>query len=74
MGNTSEDFQPLLDDLISLREAAAMSGLTQPHLALLIRRNELWGTKLGGRNWFTSKSALEKYLALDRRPGPKKNN
>jgi len=72
MGNNCEDYQPHLNDLISLREAAEISGLTQPHLALLIRRQELWGTKLGGRNWFTSKSALEKYLARDRRPGPKK--
>ena len=64
---------PSFDDLISLNKAAEISGLTQPHLALLIRKKELWGTKLGGRNWFTAKSALEEYLARDRRPGPKKN-
>lgn len=74
MGNKYEDYQPNLNDLISLREAAEISGLTQPHLALLIRRKELWGTKLGGRNWFTTKSSLEDYLAHDRRPGPKKTD
>ncbi len=62
---------PDIEDLISLNKAAEISGLTQPHLALLIRQDELWGTKLGGRNWFTTKSAVEEYLARDRRPGPK---
>ena len=61
----------LLNDLISLKEAVILSGLSQPHLALLIRKGELWGTKLGGRNWFTTKTAVNEYLARDRRPGPK---
>jgi excisionase family DNA binding protein len=67
--NKSES--PSIEDLISLKEAAEICGLTQPHLALLIRQDELWGTKLGGRNWFTTKSAVEEYLARGRRPGPK---
>ncbi len=36
--------QPRLDDLISLQEATQLSGLTQQHLALLIRR-ENYGEK-----------------------------
>ena len=72
MENTSTRSEtPDFEDLISLKKAAEICGLTQPHLALLIRKDELWGTKLGGRNWFTTKSAVEEYLARDRRPGPK---
>ena len=64
--------QPQLNDLISLREAADLSGLTQPHLALLIRRRELWGKKIG-RNWVTTAQAVNEYLAQKNKPGPKKN-
>ena len=63
--------QPGLDDLISLQQAAKLSGLSQGHLSLLIRNSELWGTKLGGRNWFTSEQAVREYLARDLKPGPK---
>ena len=59
-----------LDDLISLSEASEMSGLTQPHLALLVRQGKLWGRKIA-RNWVTSKSALNEYVAQERKPGPK---
>ena len=70
--NQIEDdaYQPRLDELISLSRAAELSGLSQPHLALLARKGELWATKIG-RNWVTTKAALDKYLARDRRPGPK---
>ena len=62
--------QPKLDELISLSEAAKLSGLSQGHLSLLIRNGELWGEKIG-RNWVTTKKAVQEYLARDRRPGPK---
>jgi predicted DNA-binding transcriptional regulator AlpA len=39
--------QPRMDELISLREAAELSGLTQPHLALMIQKGELWGKRWG---------------------------
>ena len=61
---------PNLSELISLREAAKRSGLSQPHLSLLIRQGKLWGTKIG-RNWVTTETAVMEYLALDRKPGPK---
>lgn len=64
--------QPRLDELIPLAQAAELSGLSQPHLALLARRGELWATKVG-RNWVTTKEAVREYLARDRRPGPKPN-
>jgi len=64
------DCQPSLDDLISLQEAAKLSGLSQPHLSLMIRQGKLWGRKIG-RNWVTTKQAVQEYLARDRKPGPK---
>ena len=66
----SSDKQPSLDDLISTREAANISGFSQEHIALIIRKVELWGKKIG-RNWVTSEKAIRKYLTRDRRPGPK---
>jgi len=62
--------EPSLGDLISLREAAKISGLSQPHLSLLIRQGKLWGEKIG-RNWVTTKQAIRDYLALNLKPGPK---
>jgi len=66
------DDQPDLDDLIPLSEAAKLSGLSAGHMNHLVRNGDLWGRKLG-RNWFTTKQAVEDYLARDRRPGPKTN-
>jgi hypothetical protein len=60
-----------LGDLISLSEAAKISGLSQGHLSLLIRNGVLWGTKIGGRNWFTTKKAIAEYLGRHIKPGPK---
>ena len=62
--------QKALDELISLQEAAKICGLTQPHLALLIRIGKLWGKKIG-RDWVTSKQAINQYQSLDHKPGPK---
>jgi hypothetical protein len=62
--------QPRLDELISLQEGSELSGLTHPHLALLIRQGKLWGKKIG-RNWVTTEKAVKEYLALDRKRGPK---
>jgi excisionase family DNA binding protein len=62
--------QPSLDDLITLSEAAEISGLSAGHLNHLVRKGELWGKKLG-RNWFTTKQAVKEYIIRDRKPGPK---
>ena len=67
----SRDHQPSLGELIPLNQAAKISGLTRQHLALLIRQEELWGSKLGGRDWYTTEKAVREYLARGRRPGPK---
>ncbi len=71
MHNDDSSFdQPSLDELVSLREAAKLSGLSVSHLRLLVSRGVIWGAKLG-RNWVTTAQAVEEYLARDRRPGPK---
>ena len=70
MTGSIENEQPSFDDLISLSEAAEISGLSSGHLRLLVRKKELWGKKLG-RNWFTTIKAVQEYLDRERRPGPK---
>ncbi len=62
--------QPKLEELISLDQAARLSGLTADHLRRLVREGDLWGKKIG-RNWVTTEQAVREYLARDRRPGPK---
>ena len=56
--------------LISLAEAAEICGLSPDHLRKLVRSGTVWGTKIA-RNWITSEAAVRKYLATERRPGPK---
>lgn len=70
MAEDKDDRQPKLAELISLAEAAALSGLSHGHLALLIRRGKLWGIKIG-RDWVTTKKAVMDYLASNPKPGPK---
>lgn len=70
MDNNTPNKEPTITDLISLAEASELSGLSHGHLALLIRKGQLWGIKLG-RNWVTTKKAVEAYLASNPHPGPK---
>ena len=49
---------PSLDELVSLKEAAELSGLSASHLRLLVSRGDIWGKKLG-RNWVTTARAVE---------------
>ncbi len=64
------DTNPSSSELIPLKDAAKLSGLSHNHLAHLIRENELWGMKIG-RNWVTTEQAVREYLARGNRPGPK---
>lgn len=59
-----------LEDLISLREAADYSGLSSSHLRLLVRRGDVEGKKIG-RNWVTTRQAVDQYLASAPQRGPK---
>jgi hypothetical protein len=70
MLDNGESLDPTLTELIPLSEAATLSGLSHGHLALLIRRGDLWGKKIG-RDWVTTKKAVLDYLASNPKPGPK---
>lgn len=49
------------EELISLSDAAAISGLGMKHLGLLARQRKLKARKIG-RNWVTTRSAVQEYL------------
>ena len=66
------DNQPSFDDLISLTEAAEYSGLSASHVRLLVRNGDIQGKKIG-RNWVTTKQAVDDYLARGIKRGPKQN-
>ncbi len=57
-------------EFIGLAEAAKLSGLTHDHLRRMARERKLEATKIG-RDWLTTKKALDAYLASDRKPGRK---
>jgi len=63
-------YQPHWNELVTLHEASKLSGLSPNHLRRLVSEGEIWGEKLG-RDWFTTEHSVKKYLARDRRPGPK---
>ena len=49
------------EELISISEAAAISGLSLKHLGLLARRGKLRARKIA-RNWVTTRGAVEEDL------------
>ena len=53
-----------MDDerLISLKEAAALSGMSHAHLRLLARTGRLRACRMG-RDWFTTAEAVAEYVA-----------
>jgi hypothetical protein len=57
------EYRPDAAKLIPLSRAARMCGISHSHLSLLIRQRKLWGTKMGGRNWYTTEEAVRWYLA-----------
>lgn len=62
-----------LTDLISLSQASKEFGLSQSHLALLVRTKRIRGWKIG-KTWLTTKDAVQAYLALGNKPGRKKQS
>ena len=52
--------------LISLKEEAALSGLSHTHLRWLARKGKLDATRMG-RDWFTTKKVVNLYLNSDLR-------
>ena len=69
--DTAFSDQTSINDLISLSEAAKLSGLSHDHLRRLAGQGEFWAKKIG-RFWVTTEQAVNEYLARNRRPGPKK--
>ncbi len=57
-------------DLISVAEAAAMTGYTVQHITRLLRRGKIVGRKLGPI-WLTTVEAVEVYRRSDPKPGPR---
>lgn len=50
-----------LKKVISLNQAAQLSGYTQDYLGFLVRKGEIKGTKKG-RTWFTTEEEVKNYL------------
>lgn len=59
-----------VDQLIQLKEAAPIAKLSESHLRNLLSSGMVEGIKLG-TTWFTTKTAIDAYLALGHKPGPK---
>lgn len=61
---------PDLRDLITLKQAAEISGISYSHLRLLARRGDIWAIRLGN-SWFTTAEAVTAYTSEVHNPGPK---
>jgi hypothetical protein len=55
--------------VITIKEAAGLTGYSITHLARLIRTGKLAGKRIGPI-WTTTVEALEVYRRTDPRPGP----
>jgi len=65
-----EFFTELKRKLWSVETAANYSGFHQNHIRNRLSSGAIFGVKLG-RDWWTTKEAVDLYLEADRRPGPK---
>ena len=73
MNQDWDEYNPSIDELISLRQAAEISGYTTNHLRLLISQDNLWAKKIDSF-WVTTKEALFEYMNNKSNLGrPKKN-
>jgi len=63
------DDRPRPEDLITLEEAAKLSGLSASHLRRLSRQGEILAMKVG-RDWLTTEQAVREYTAREHKPGP----
>ena len=57
-------------EFLSLSEAAQITGYSSGHLRYLVTKGLLQGWKIG-RNYVTTKDALDAYLLTDPKPGRK---
>ena len=70
MKTQPKEYQPSIDELITLRQASEFSGLTTSHLRRLLGNQKIWGKKIDSI-WLTTKYAIKTYLDSNPRPGPK---
>lgn len=68
--NSSDKVQLIPNNIISLGEASKLSGLSADHLRRLVEHGAFWGLKIG-RNWVTTKQAIEEYMSTNRSRGRK---
>jgi hypothetical protein len=59
-----------VDKLLQLKVAAHLTQLSESHLRNLLSWGRVEGIKLG-TTWFTTKTAVDAYLAIGNKPGPK---
>ena len=57
------------EELVPIKELASEE-LSISHLRLLLRTGKIKGKKIG-RDWFTTQQAIDDYLRLGVKPGPK---
>lgn len=57
------------EELVPIKELASEE-LSVSHLRLLLRTDKIKGKKIG-RDWFTTQQAIDDYLRLGVKPGPK---
>lgn len=60
-----------MTELVSVREAAEYTGYSDGHIRHLLIHRLIDGRKFG-RDWFTTKESIDKYLATNPRRGPQK--
>ena len=61
---------PEVEDYIPLSEASDMTGYSIDHLRRLIQKGKMRGRRIG-RNYVTTQSAIQDYIASSPKPGPK---
>jgi excisionase family DNA binding protein len=59
----------MAEEWITTQEAAEILGVTRQHIAYLIREGIIKGQKIG-RDWLTTRSAVQDYLKNRPKPGP----
>lgn len=62
-----------MDEWMSTKKAAEYTGYSPGYIRQLLIHGRVEGHKFG-RDWVTTKEALDEYLATNPRPGPKKKD
>lgn len=71
MSETQHNLTQLpVDQLLQLKAVVPLVSMSESHLRTLIASGRIAGIKLG-TTWFTTKAAVDAYLALGNKPGPK---